>query len=129
MIKLTPAQKAILLHRLTQSDCIAEVLSSSEIPDGTPDAVYDASVAVRYPILQQKTERICDYVETHSALPTKLDEDECNILVDCIDGSTWFANEGWDDHTPLWWSTQHKSAEALTAKVVTVTGKEIAFRY
>lgn len=115
--KLTPAQKVILLHRLTLSDCLAEVLSSSEIPEGTSDAEFDARVAKRYPILQDKADRLVAYVETHSAIPATLDEDERNILIDCIEGSTWFAEEGFDGNPPLWWSSQHRSADALAEKI------------
>ncbi len=125
--KLTPAQKVILLHRLTLSDCLAEVLSSSEIPEGTNNAEFDARVAVRYPILQDKADRLCAHVEKHSVIPDALDEDERNILIDCIEGSTWFANEGWDEPTPLWWSSQHRAADALAEKISGIAGRLVRF--
>ena len=130
MITLTKAQKVILLHRLTLADCLAEVLASSEIPECTSDAEFDARVAVRYPILQDKAERLCAYVETHSALPATLDEDEREILIDSIDGSTWFANEGeWCDQTPLWWASQHRAAEVLARKISQAVGCKVSVRY
>jgi hypothetical protein len=127
-MKLTSAQKEILLHRLTLADCLAEVLSSSEIPEGTSDADFDASVAVRYPILQEKAQRLCGYVETNSALPSTLDADEREILIDSVEGSTWFANEGWDDRTPLSWASQRRAADALAVKVSELVGREVSFR-
>lgn len=127
-MKLTSAQKQILLHRLTLADCLAEVLSSSEIPEGTSDADFDASVAVRYPILEDKAARLCDYVQTNSALPSTLDADEREILIDSVEGSTWFANEGWDDRTPLWWASQRRAADALAVKVSDAVGREVSFK-
>lgn len=127
-LTLTKAQKEILLHRLTLADCLAEVLSSSEIPEGTSDAEFDTRVAVRYPILEDKAQRLCAYVETHSALPANLDEDERNIIVDCIEGSTWFANEGFDEHTPLWWASQRRAIEVLASKITLVVGRPVAVR-
>lgn len=126
-MKLTSAQKEILLHRLTLADCLAEVLSSSEIPEGTSDADFDSSVAVRYPIFEDKAARLCAYVQTNSALPSTLDADEREILIDSVEGSTWFANEGWDDRTPLWWASQRRAADALAVKVSEVVGREVSF--
>lgn len=133
--RVTPAQKQILLHRLSLADCLAEVLSSSEVPEGTSDADFDASVAVRYPILEDKAARLCAYVETNSALPSTLDADERAILIDCIEGSTWFANEGHDpwfdddgyDRTPLWWASQRRAADALAVKVSEIVGRAVSF--
>ena len=126
-MKLTPAQKTILQHRLTLSDCLAEVLSSSEIPEGTSDAEFDARVKARWPILQDKADRLSAYVETHSAIPATLDEDERAILIDSVEGSTWFACEGEDENTPLWWSSQHRAADALAAKISTIAGRAVRF--
>lgn len=128
-LSLTKAQKEILLHRLTLADCLAEVLSSSEIPEGTSDAEFDARVAERYPILEDKAMRLCAYVEHNSSLPFPLDHDQSAIIVDCIEGSTWFANEGWNDRTPLWWASQRRAAEALASKVSAAVGWEVSFRY
>lgn len=124
-MKLTPAQKTILQHRLTLSDCLAEVLSSSEIPEGTSDAEFNARVEVRWPILQDKADRLSEYVETHSAIPATLDADERDILADSIEGSTWFACEGEDEHTPLWWASQHRAADALAAKISSIVGRPV----
>ena len=126
-MKLTSAQKEILLHRLTLADCLAEVLSSSEIPEGTGDAEFDARVAVRYPILEDKAARLCSYVETNSALPSTLDADEREILIDCIEGSTWFADEDWNERTPLWWASQRRAADALAVRISGVVGRRISF--
>lgn len=124
-MKLTPAQKTILQHRLTMSDCLAEVLSSSEIPEGTSDAEFHARVEARWPILQDKADRLSAYVDTHSAIPTTLDDDERNILIDSLEGSTWFACEGEDENTPLWWASQHRAADALAAKVSSIVGRPV----
>lgn len=125
--KLTPAQKVILLHRLTLSDCLAEVLSSSEIPEGTSNAEFDKRVATRFPILQDKADRLVAYVETHSRIPATLDADERDILIDCVEGSTWFANEGFEEHLSLWWASQHRAADALAKKISGIAGRPVRF--
>lgn len=124
-MKLTPAQKTILQHRLTLSDCLAEVLASSEVPDGATDEQFDTLTEQRGPVIGEKADRLSAYVDTHSAIPTTLDDDERNILIDSIEGSTWFACEGEDENTPLWWASQHRAADALAAKVSSIVGRQV----
>jgi hypothetical protein len=126
-LSLTKAEKEILLHRLTRAGRLAKALSSSEITEGTSDAESDARVAERHLILQDKALRLCAYVENNSALPFPLDHDDSAIVVNCIEGSTWFTNEGCSDQTAVSLVGQRRAAEALASKVSAAVGCKVAF--
>lgn len=126
-LSLTKDEKEILLHRLTRAGRLAKALSSSEITEGTSDAEFDARVAERYLILQDKALRLCAYVENNSALPFPLDHDESAIIVNCIEGSTWFTNEGCSDQTAFSLVVQWRAAEALASKVSSAVRFKVSF--
>ncbi len=103
LMKLTPIQKDILLHRL-DSGCIAEVLVESDYMTD----LYSAEAAV-----DSVTVKVKSGVLDLESMP----QTECWVLEDCLDGSTYFADEDYaierNQTTKSKSRTAHKAADAL----------------
>ena len=128
MKKFTDTQTTILLHRLELTDCITEVLASSETDETLSDDQYNAKREAAASRIGPKAEAVLDYVNQHRRLPDTMDDDTKNIVEDAVAGSTWFANEFCDgENTPLWWANQHRAAVALARIISDATGREVRF--
>lgn len=108
-MRLTPTQLAILLHRLELADCLADCFSSELV--GEPG--YDA----RYNEVESAASDLCLYVRRNGCWPDALTPLQLEILVDCLEGSTWFADEedaiARGDLTKSKSRTAHKAADEL----------------
>lgn len=124
--RFTPAQMAMLMHRLELTDCIAQVLASSENHE-TPDDKFDECVAAAQARLEPKAIALLDYVSTHRKLPAEMDDDAKQIILEAIEGNTWFANEGWDERTPLWWASQRRVAQVVERIIGDAAGRAVRF--
>ena len=124
--KFTSAQMAMLMHRLELTDCIVEVLANSE-NHATPDDRFDACVATAQARLEPKAIALLDYVSTHRKLPAEMDDDAKQIILEAVEGNTWFANEGWDERTPLWWASQRRVAEVVERIIGEAAGRSVRF--
>lgn len=80
IIKLTDNEWEIIEHRLSLSDSVADVLS-------------DQFDGLTYEQAQDKCEALCSRIEASKTIDVAaLTEHERAMLVDCMDGSTFFAD-------------------------------------
>jgi hypothetical protein len=86
-MQFTEAQKQAILHRLDIGECIAEVFADT---DGMGHLSVDAAARARAMAQELKATGIIT-----SDSGCELDRE---ILIDCIDGSTWYAvHEGYGE--------------------------------
>ena len=83
MANFTAKQKAALLDRLSQGDCIAQCLTD-HADDETPPRPESFEVV-------EAVARLESYIGAFGCLPQELSDLDKAILIDAVEGSTWAA--------------------------------------
>lgn len=84
-LRFTAAEWAIIEHRLTLDDCLADVLSDT----------YDWDWEETREKVSNFYRRLRSFFQAHGEVEFEvndLTEVEREALIDCVDGSTWFAS-------------------------------------
>ncbi len=115
-MKLTPSQKALLQHRLS-ADVIAGCLADTE------------ELKISLAEAEEAERKISAWVEAGQLPLEQMNKVEIEVVRDCLDGSTFFADE--DDNIALGYTTRgkqrtfHKAADQLEAEILRVTGAPV----
>ena len=104
-MKLTKTQLGILMHRLELADCIADCFSS--------ELVGEPCYQEKYNEVECAAVGLCLRIRNTDKIPESLTPLEIEILVDCLDGSTFFADE--KDSVERGEITKSQSAAACAA--------------
>ncbi len=121
-MKLTPTQRAILEHRLS-ADTVPSVLASSTASEaadkvgeyGTPawNATYDRVEAETLPGFENAAQVVKRMVNSLDLPLESLTPAEMAVVIDCLEGSTFFADE--EDAIARGYTTASKARHAHTA--------------
>jgi hypothetical protein len=137
-MKLTPTQAGFLDHRLS-AETVADVIASthaSEAADkageyGTPAwvAEFERVEKEKLPVYEAANAAVAKMVHSKELPLESMTLAEMEVLIDCIEGSTYFANEedaiasGEITKSKSWHT--HTAVDYLVQAIETVTGERI----